>query len=81
MKRIICFLVVLVLCISFSVPVFADFGSSIDENNSLSISTDDTRAEETVWYYRIYDNLYQKRLWSITYGYWKTDWITIGYVP
>ena len=47
----------------------------------LSHSLPHSRAEETEWYYRIVDNLIvQKRLWSITYGYWKTDWITIGYV-
>ncbi|MPM15692.1 hypothetical protein SDC9_62063 [bioreactor metagenome] len=33
------------------------------------------RAEEVEWYYRVIDGKYQKRKWSITYGYWLTDWI------
>lgn len=31
-------------------------------------------AEETMWYYRVVDEKLQKRLWSITYGKWLTDW-------
>ncbi|WP_143436007.1 hypothetical protein [Intestinibacillus massiliensis] len=34
------------------------------------------RIEETEWKYRIVNGVYQKRLWSITYGVWRTDWIT-----
>ncbi len=33
-----------------------------------------TRAEETEWYYRVVDGKLQRRLWSITYGKWITDW-------
>ncbi len=32
------------------------------------------RAEEVVWYYRNYNGRLQKRLWSVTYGKWLTDW-------
>ncbi len=32
-------------------------------------------AEETVWYFRIYNGQPQKRLWSITEGKWLTDWM------
>lgn len=38
-------------------------------------------AEETVWYTRQYNGMWQKRLWSITEGCWLTDWIDIGPVP
>ena len=32
--------------------------------------------EEVKWYYRYNDNgVLQKRLWSLTNGYWLTDWI------
>ena len=31
-------------------------------------------SEETVWYTRIYNGKVQRRLWSITYGEWLTDW-------
>ncbi len=32
------------------------------------------QAEETEWRYRVVDGKLQKRLWSITYGVWLTDW-------
>ena len=34
-----------------------------------------TREEMFKWYYRLYNGVKQKRLWSLTYGYWVTDWI------
>lgn len=33
------------------------------------------RAEQTEWVYRYYNGKLQRRLWSITYGKWLTDWI------
>lgn len=39
------------------------------------------QAEETVWYTRMYEGRLQKRLWSITYGRWLTDWIDVGSNP
>lgn len=35
------------------------------------------QTEETVWYTRFYEGRWQKRLWSITYRRWLTDWIDI----
>ena len=32
-------------------------------------------AEEVCWYFRELNGKYQRRLWSITYGRWLTDWI------
>lgn len=32
------------------------------------------QAEETEWKYRVVDGKLQKRLWSITYAKWLTDW-------
>ena len=34
-----------------------------------------TRLEEFMWFYRFYNGKQQKRLWSITYMHWVTDWI------
>lgn len=36
------------------------------------------QAEETVWCVRVYEGRRQKRLWSITYERWLTDWIDLG---
>lgn len=78
MKRIICFLLVLIMCLSCSVFAFADYATARENTTIMEIGN---RAEETVWYYRITsDGLLQRRLWSITYGYWLTDWETIGFV-
>lgn len=34
-------------------------------------------AEETVWYERYYNGRWQRRLWSVTYMRWLTDWIDV----
>ncbi len=36
------------------------------------------RTEETVWYTRFHEGRWQKRLWSITYERWLTEWIDVG---
>ena len=83
MKRFISLILALVICLSFSALAFAESPEVPEKENGeeLVISGDQTRWEETEWYYRITgDGLVQKRLWSLTYGYWLTDWITIGHV-
>ena len=35
----------------------------------------ETKVERVEWRYRTYNGVRQKRLWSITYGRWLTDWI------
>lgn len=35
------------------------------------------RAEETEWRYKQINGVWYKRLWSITYAKWKTDWMPI----
>lgn len=79
MKRIISLLLVLLICLSCSALAFADY-DVIREGTTIT-EGDGNRAEETIWYYRVTpDGLFQRRLWSLTYGYWLTDWETIGYV-
>ena len=58
------------MCISttFS-PVFASEKLNHAEDESVV-----TRAEETEWRYRVVDGKLQKRLWSLTYGKWLTEW-------
>ena len=83
MKKLVSLLLSLVLLVSLSVPAFADFANSpmgIETYSSEKDPEGPMRPEETIWYYRVADGLIQKRLWSLTYGYWLTDWITIGTV-
>lgn len=84
MKKLVSLFLALVLLVSLSVPAFAETANDPAAEEVVSVSADPgkpTRLEETEWYYRITESgLIQKRLWSLTYGYWLTDWITIGYV-
>lgn len=65
---------VLLILVSLIVPIY-----SIETDTSQSaqaISEQATpRAEQTQWYYRVYNGKKQKRLWSITNQCWLTDWI------
>lgn len=85
MKKLVSLFLALVLLVSLSAPAFAENPNDTAENEIVTASkdpNDPTRLEETMWYYRTTESgLIQKRLWSLTYGYWLTDWITIGYVP
>lgn len=84
MKKIVSLILVLAMCLSLSVTALAEATGTPEEEEITAaavIPGDHPNAEETEWYYRITDTgLFQRRLWSLTYGYWKTDWITIGYV-
>lgn len=47
-----------------------------EPNGSVSIERTgiELRAEQTEWRYRVVDGKLQKRLWSLTYGKWLTEW-------
>ena len=83
MKKIVSLLLALVLCLSISAASFAYAAEASQEESPVPAAMtaeEPLRAEETQWVTRITeDGLIQARLWSITYGYWKTDWITIGH--
>ncbi len=36
------------------------------------------RYEETAWQFRMNNGVLEKRLWSITYGRWLTDWMPVN---
>lgn len=77
MKRILKRVIIgigVTICISLTIPSYAAsvVNDDIQNTNSSQISP---RVEVTKWYYRVKNGVRQKRLWSVTYGYWKTDWI------
>lgn len=49
--------------------VYASEMTCYNENTDVVIN-----AEETEWRFRVVDGRLQKRLWSITYNRWLTDW-------
>lgn len=68
-KKIIVLCLCIGICFSGIIrPVYAQ----TNVNNYSSIST---KAQKVRWYYRNHNGIKQKRLWSITNGHWKTDWI------
>jgi len=79
MKKMVSFLLVLSIVFSFGLTAFADGGQTppCDEPESVA----EPRAEELEWVFRVYNGNIEKRLWSNTYGVWRTDWIIIGPYP
>ena len=56
---------------TYTTPVSAE--SSLQDHYQKLSST--SRAERVEWRYRTYKGKKQKRLWSITYEKWLTDWL------
>lgn len=77
MKKPAAFTIALLMFFTLSAPAVAANEavrlSGTQVNNTESV----WRVEETVWYFRTYNGQPQRRLWSITYAYWKTDWIPV----
>ena len=81
MKRLLSFLLALTMFLSVSSFALAECIEAPDGSDVEIIAVEQgesTRAEETIWYFRVFNGMVQKRLWSITYGRWLTDWIDIG---
>lgn len=78
MKRLIALVCAFILCFSFSTTAFADSITTEPLTEVLDGSSVEPRAEELEWVYRIHDGNLEKRLWSNTYGVWRTDWIYVG---
>ncbi|MGX9755331.1 hypothetical protein ACWYRQ_03595 [Clostridioides difficile] len=75
MKKGILGLLLVIMCVTGTDMVYAaEVNLAIETASSKSV---DTKAEQLKWYYRIHNGKKQKRLWSITYGYWKTNWINV----
>lgn len=59
-----------------SAPTCVAYGA--DTNLVVTKTSTDSkvvvRAVQTEWRYRVVDDKLQKRLWSLTWGKWLTDW-------
>lgn len=73
MKKGLMLLLLVGVSLSFCFPVFAAPKVSAENLSENVIQT--PRTEKTEWRYRYYNGKWQKRLWSVTYQRWLTDWI------
>lgn len=69
-KKLAVVLAMMMLICSLALPVAAEGGPGPDPDAGIS-----PLAEEFEYVYRYHDGKYQYRIWSLTYGYWVTDWI------
>ena len=74
MKKIISVFLALILSLTFITSAFAD-SAPVEQIIAAEDSSIQPRAEELMWYFRYNNGVPEKRLWSITYGKWLTDWI------
>lgn len=72
-KLLLCLCVCMSISLCVPLPIYAadKLETIVEENNIENI----VRSEKVQWYYRYNAGMKQKRLWSVTYGYWKTNWI------
>lgn len=75
MKRIVVLGVAMVLCANIAATTSLAKEAATTPAQSSESQVYSPMVEETEWVYRIYNGVYQKRLWSLTYGKWLTDWI------
>lgn len=77
MKTIKTIIISILICMSLFGSVSAAGVQRPETEPQIESGTIQPRGEETRWYYRTVDGVKQMRLWSITYGRWLTDWITV----
>ncbi|MBR3018771.1 MAG: hypothetical protein IKH57_17095 [Clostridia bacterium] len=75
-KRTITIIVLLVLLTSL-LPLSVN-AAALQSKETELVEEEIQRAEQTQWYYRINNGVLEKRLWSITYQRWLTDWIPVN---
>lgn len=46
----------------------------IETSTNVQLVNATPKAEVVKWYYRLYNGVYQRRLWSFTEAEWLTEW-------
>lgn len=77
MKNRIISLLLAVLMLVSVLAMTVSAAKTGDGSAETSEGSEGTRTEEVKWYYRNYYGHVQKRLWSVTFGCWLTDWINV----
>ena len=77
MKRTLITAITIITCALITIPGYA--ASFVDHAQFANLPEADAvkRVEQTKWYFRMRNGVAEKRLWSITYGIWLTDWIPV----
>lgn len=73
-KTILC----IIVCLTLATSAFAVDIDRVNISNQVPGYGDNVNTEQVKWYTAVIDGVKYKRLWSITYGKWLTDWIPIG---
>lgn len=76
-KTIIALLLALATVMSSAGALAAEAVPPVSPTKAGDTGIVSPQAEEKVWYTRIHNGWLQKRLWSITYGRWLTEWIDV----
>lgn len=74
-KRLIAFLLISMMALSFAVPAMAAEAVVTDQISAEAEQEIAPRTEMTRIYFRNYNGRPQARVWSITNGRWITDWM------
>lgn len=75
MRKIISFLLAMCMVFTLGITAFAD--GNVSDPGSEPDSVVEPRAEQLEWVFRVINGNLEKRLWSNTYGVWRTDWIYV----
>lgn len=73
-KRVLTLLMASLCALTLMTSTMAPVMASAYSSEGTGI---ETRAEQVRWYYRTNHGVEEMRLWSVTYGVWKTDWIPV----
>lgn len=79
MKKCVVLFVTAILSFCCILPISAFAENS--QHDQVEVTSVQPRTEEKVWKFRENNGYLEKRLWSITYGKWLTDWIIVGPLP
>jgi len=77
-KRLITFLFICVMALSFAVPAMASEAIVSETVSAYNEQTITPHTEMTRLYWRNYHGRLQFRQWSMTNGRWLTDWTDAG---
>lgn len=75
MKKAATIVLSILVFLSTTVPAFAEKAETIPVHNDTTETQVMLRTEQTKWYYRTNNGKHEKRLWSLTYACWLTEWI------